>query len=267
MSALITETKETALGSRPSSFPDWPHRDGTTLRASGLTKYYRGRCVLRDVSLEVHPGEIVGLLGPNGAGKTTTFHLLVGIEVPDRGAVFLDGREITTLPMYLRARRGLVYLPQEPSIFRRLTVEENILAVLERQKLSRAERQRRLEEVLEDLGLTSVRRVKGYALSGGERRRTEIARALVMEPRFLLLDEPLTGIDPLAVADLQRIIVRLKERGIGILITDHNVREMLRITDRAYLLSEGRIFRAGTPEVLTEDPEVRRVYLGEHFRL
>jgi len=267
VSALITETKETALGSRPSLLRAWPHRDGAILRASGLTKYYRGRCVLREVSLEVHPGEIVGLLGPNGAGKTTTFRLLVGIEMPDRGAVFLDGREITSLPMYLRARRGLAYLPQEPSIFRRLTVEENILAVLERQKLSRAERERRLEGVMEDLGLTSVRHVKGYALSGGERRRAEIARALVMAPRFLLLDEPLTGIDPLAVADLQRIIVRLKERGIGILITDHNVREMLRITDRAYLLSEGRIFRAGTPEALTEDPEVRRVYLGEHFRL
>lgn len=267
MSALITETKETALGSRPSPLRAWPHRDGAVLRASGLTKYYRGRCVLREVSLEVHPGEIVGLLGPNGAGKTTTFHLLVGIEVPDRGAVFLDGCEITSLPMYLRARRGLVYLPQEPSIFRRLTVEENILAVLERQKLGRAERERRLEGVMEELGLTSVRHVKGYALSGGERRRAEIARALVMEPRFLLLDEPLTGIDPLAVADLQRIIVRLKERGIGILITDHNVREMLRITDRAYLLSEGRLFRTGTPEALTEDPEVRRVYLGEHFRL
>jgi lipopolysaccharide export system ATP-binding protein len=223
--------------------------------------------VLRDVSLDVHAGEIVGLLGPNGAGKTTTFHLLVGIEAPDRGAVFLDGREITTLPMYLRARRGLVYLPQEPSIFRRLTVEENILAILERQKLDRAERRRRLERVLDDLGLTPVRHVKGYALSGGERRRTEIARALVLEPRFLLLDEPLTGIDPLAVTDLQQIIVRLKERGIGILITDHNVREMLRITDRAYLLSDGRVFRAGTPEALAADPEVRRVYLGEHFRL
>jgi len=267
VSALITEAKETTLGSRPSPLRAWPHRGGTILRASGLTKYYRGRCVLRDVSLEVHPGEIVGLLGPNGAGKTTTFHLLVGLEVPDRGAVFMDGHEITNAPMYVRARRGLVYLPQEPSIFRRLTVEENILAVLERRKLDRAERRRRLEEVLEDLGLTPVRAVKGYALSGGERRRTEIARALVMEPRFLLLDEPLTGIDPLAVADLQRIIVRLKERGIGILITDHNVREMLRITDRAYLLSEGRLFRAGTPEALMEDPEVRRVYLGEHFRL
>lgn len=267
MSMLITEANEAALGHEPL-----PHRarlpvDGAVLRASGLTKYYRGRCVLTNVSLDVHPGEIVGLLGPNGAGKTTTFHLIVGLERPDRGAVFLDGREITALPMYLRARCGLVYLPQEPSIFRRLTVEENILAILERRKMSRAERRRRLEEILEELGLAAVRHVKGYALSGGERRRTEIARALVMEPRFLLLDEPLTGIDPLAVFDLQRIILGLKARGIGILITDHNVREMLRITDRAYLLSEGRIFRAGTPETLTADPEVRRVYLGEHFQL
>ncbi len=267
MSALVTDAKATALDQETVAPSTQPPAERTLLRALGLTKYYRGRCVLRDVSVDVHPGEIVGLLGPNGAGKTTTFHLIVGIERPDRGAVFLDGCEITSLPMYLRARRGLVYLPQEPSIFRRLTVEENILAVLERQKVSRAECRRRLEAVLEELGLTAVRHLQGYALSGGERRRTEIARALVMDPRFLLLDEPLTGIDPIAVFDLQRIILRLRERGIGILITDHNVREMLRITDRAYILSEGRIFRAGTPEALLEDPEVRRIYLGEHFRL
>ncbi len=267
MSALITEVSQRVLEQNSSASRVHPFTDGAVLRASGLTKYYRGRCVLRDVSLEVHPGEIVGLLGPNGAGKTTTFRMLIGIERPDRGAVFLDAHEITALPMYLRARRGIVYLPQEPSIFRRLTVEENILAVLEQQDVPDTERRRRLEAVLEELGLTSVRHTKGYALSGGERRRTEIARALVMNPRFLLLDEPLTGIDPLAVLDLQRTIVRLKERGIGILLTDHNVREMLRITDRAYILSEGQIFRAGTPEVLTNDPDVRRVYLGEHFRL
>lgn len=267
MSALVTDAKATAFDQETVAPLTRPPAERISLRALGLTKYYRGRCVLNDVSLEIHPGEIVGLLGPNGAGKTTTFHLIVGIERPDRGAVFLDGCEITLLPMYLRARRGLIYLPQEPSIFRRLTVEENILAILEQQKLSRAERRRRLEAVLEELGLTSVRHLQGYALSGGERRRTEIARALVMDPRFLLLDEPLTGIDPLAVFDLQRIILRLRERGIGILITDHNVREMLRITDRAYILSEGRIFRAGTPEALLKDPEVRRIYLGEHFRL
>lgn len=239
----------------------------TVLRAIGLRKCYRGRCVVNDVSLEVYPGEIVGLLGPNGAGKTTTFYLIVGVETPDEGRIFLGDEEITDLPMYLRARRGLGYLPQEPSIFRRLTVEENLLAILQTLALSEAERRRRLTELLEEFGLTEVRHVKGYALSGGERRRTEVARSLVIQPRFMLLDEPLAGIDPLALADIQEMIRGLKRRDIGVLITDHNVRETLAITDRAYILSEGKVFRSGTPGELLEDAEVRRVYLGEGFRL
>lgn len=244
-----------------------PTQRVATLHTVGLKKCYRGRCVVDGVSLDLSQGEIVGLLGPNGAGKTTTFYMIVGLEPPSAGRILLDDEDITSLPMYLRARRGISYLPQEPSVFRKLTVEDNLLAILQLLKLTKAERRRRVEQLLEELGLTEVRHTKGYALSGGERRRTEIARSLVIEPRFMLLDEPLAGIDPLAVLDVQDIVRHLKRRGIGVLITDHNVRETLAITDRAYILSEGKVVRAGTPDELTEDPDVRRVYLGENFRL
>lgn len=237
------------------------------LRAEGLMKSYRGRCVVNNVTIEVGRGEIVGLLGPNGAGKTTSFYMIVGIERPDAGRIQLGGNDITQLPMYLRARRGISYLPQEPSIFRKLTVEKNILAILETLELSRQERRKRLEDLLGELDIMHVRHTRGYALSGGERRRVEIARCLTLEPHFILLDEPFAGIDPLAVADIQQIMQRLKERGIGVLVTDHNVRETLAITDRAYIINEGVIFRAGTPAELTSDKEVRRVYLGENFRM
>ena len=237
------------------------------LRAAGLVKSYRRRCVVNQVSLEVHPGEIVGLLGPNGAGKTTTFYLVVGLEEPDQGSVWLGETEITRLPLSRRARLGISYLPQEPSVFRKLTVEQNLLAILETLPLSAADRRQRLDQLIDEFRLHHVRRNRGYALSGGERRRTEIARMLTIEPKYILLDEPFAGIDPIAIDDLQQIIARLQDRGIGILITDHNVREALAITDRAYIISEGQLFRTGTPEMLTEDPEVRRVYLGEKFRL
>ncbi len=237
------------------------------LRAENLRKSYRGRCVVNNVSVIVRRGEVVGLLGPNGAGKTTTFYLIVGLEAPEAGRVVLGERDITHLPLYKRARYGISYLPQEPSIFRKLTVEENILAILETRKLTREERYERLESLIEEFHLGLVRRNKGYALSGGERRRTEIARCLAIEPQFILLDEPFAGIDPIAIDDLQRIIAELRGRGIGILMTDHNVREALAITDRAYIINQGEIFRAGTPEELTTDPEVRRIYLGEKFRM
>ncbi len=237
------------------------------LRAENLKKSYRRRCVVNDVSVIVRTGEIVGLLGPNGAGKTTTFYMVVGLEEPDEGRVWLGDEEITRLPLYKRARRGISYLPQEASIFRKLTVEQNILAILETLELTREQRQERLEELIEEFHLSHVRRNKGYALSGGERRRTEIARMLTLEPKFVLLDEPFAGIDPIAIDDIQQIIARLRSRGIGILITDHNVREALEITDRAYIISEGKLFRSGTPSDLTEDQEVRRVYLGEKFRM
>ncbi len=232
-----------------------------------LTKSYKGRKVVDDISLSIAQGEVVGLLGPNGAGKTTTFYIIVGLETPDSGEVLLNGEEITRLPMYLRARSGISYLPQEPSIFRKLTVEENILAVLETLPISPAQRRERLEELIQELGLEQVRRTYGYLLSGGERRRVEIARSLVISPSFILLDEPFSGIDPLTVLDIQEIIVRLKQSGIGVLVTDHNVRETLRVTDRAYIINNGRIFRAGTPEELGSDLEVKRIYLGENFRL
>ncbi len=231
-----------------------------------LTKSYKGRKVVDDINLEIAQGEVVGLLGPNGAGKTTTFYILVGLTSPDSGQVLLNGDNITGLPMYLRARSGISYLPQEPSIFRKLTVEENILAVLETLPLTAHERRERLEELIEELGLQPVRRNYGYVLSGGERRRVEIARALVISPFFILLDEPFSGIDPLTVLDIQRIIVQLKESGIGVLVTDHNVRETLRVTDRAYIINNGRIFRAGTPEELGNDLEVKKVYLGDNFQ-
>ena len=232
-----------------------------------LTKSFKGRKVVDDVNLRLAQGEVIGLLGPNGAGKTTTFYIIVGLTGPDSGQVLLDGMDITSLPMYLRARNGISYLPQEPSIFRKLTVEENIMAVLETLPLSAHQRRERLEELIEELGLQQVRRSYGYLLSGGERRRVEIARSLVISPSFILLDEPFSGIDPLTVLDIQRIIVQLKESGIGVLVTDHNVRETLRVTDRAYIINNGRIFRAGTPEELGNDVEVKRIYLGDNFRL
>lgn len=241
--------------------------DAGTLKAVGLKKSYRRRCVVNDVSIEVHPGEIVGLLGPNGAGKTTTFYMVVGLEEPDEGSVWLGGKDITKLPLYKRARLGISYLPQEASVFRKLTVEQNILAILQTLDMTTDERHDRLEELIEEFHLSHVRRNKGYALSGGERRRTEIARMLTLEPKYVLLDEPFAGIDPIAIDDIQQIIARLCSRGIGILITDHNVREALEITDRAYIISEGQLFRSGTPRDLTDDKEVRRVYLGEKFRM
>ena len=237
------------------------------LQAVELNKSYRGRKVVDDVELEIGQGEVVGLLGPNGAGKTTTFYILVGLARPDSGRVMLNGEEITDLPMYLRARSGISYLPQEPSVFRQLTSEENLLAVLETLPLSPEQQRDRLEELLVQMGLETVRTSKAYMLSGGERRRLEIARSLTLEPSFILLDEPFSGIDPLTVKDLQEIIRNLAESGIGVLITDHNVRETLTVTDRAYILKSGKIFRKGRPEDLSNDPEVRRVYLGDHFRL
>ena len=232
-----------------------------------LTKSYKGRKVVDDISLRIAQGEVVGLLGPNGAGKTTTFYIIVGLTRPDSGRVLLDGVNITDFPMYVRARNGISYLPQEPSIFRKLTVEENIMAVLETLPLTSHQRRERLEELIEDLGLQQVRRSEGYMLSGGERRRVEIARSLVISPSFMLLDEPFSGIDPLTVQDIQRIIVRLKGTGIGVLVTDHNVPYTLQVTDRAYIINNGRIFRAGSPEELGNDAEVKRVYLGDNFRL
>jgi lipopolysaccharide export system ATP-binding protein len=239
-----------------------------TLATDEIGKSYRGRRVVSAVSLHVNQGEVVGLLGPNGAGKTTTFYMIVGLTPPDSGKVMLDGQDITATPMYLRARNfGVSYLPQEPSVFRKLTVEENILAVLEVQPTSWHERRERMEKLIGQLGLGYIRKNRGYALSGGERRRVEIARALCIQPKFILLDEPFSGIDPIAVLDLQKIIADLKASGIGVLITDHNVRETLSVTDRAYIINEGRIFRTGTPEQLGNDPEVKRVYLGESFSL
>ena len=239
-----------------------------TLAAEDICKSYRGRRVVNGVSIRVEQGEVVGLLGPNGAGKTTTFYSIVGLVPPDTGRVLIDDEDITDVPMYLRARQyGISYLPQEASVFRKLTVEENILAVLEAQPISWHERREKMEKLIDQLGLEHIRLNRGYALSGGERRRVEIARALCINPAFILLDEPFSGIDPIAVLDLQKIIFDLKASGIGVLITDHNVRETLSVTDRAYIINEGRIFRQGTPEQLGGDPEVRRVYLGESFSL
>src|ERR1700744_6408148 len=238
------------------------------LSTDDVNKSYKGRQVVRDVSVQVTEGEVVGLLGPNGAGKTTTFYMIVGLVPPDGGRVLLDEEVITHVPMYIRARQyGISYLPQEPSVFRKLTVEENILAVLEVQPVAPEMRRARAEKLIQQLNLRHIRKTKGYALSGGERRRVEIARCLCIQPSFLLLDEPFSGIDPIAVLDLQKIIFDLKSSGIGILITDHNVRETLSVTDRAYIIAEGKIFRAGTPHQLGNDPEVRRVYLGEGFSL
>jgi lipopolysaccharide export system ATP-binding protein len=237
------------------------------LSASHLVKVYKGRKVVRDVSVDIRQGEIVGLLGPNGAGKTTTFYMIVGLVRPDGGSVNLGDDEITQLPMYLRAQRGISYLPQEPSVFRKLTVQENLLSVFETQGLPLAERERRTRLLLEEFGITHIARNRAYSLSGGERRRVEIARSLAINPAFILLDEPFAGIDPIAVFEIQRIVSQLRARGIGILITDHNVRETLKITDRAYIIKEGEIFRQGVPESLSADAEVRRIYLGESFNL
>ena len=238
-----------------------------TLRTHDLTKRYGGRTVVRGVSLNVTSGEIVGLLGPNGAGKTTTFYMTVGLTAPDSGRVTLDDKDVTDDPMYVRARKGIGYLPQEPSIFRGLTVEQNVLAILETLELTALQRRQRAGELLAELNLVHLASAPAYTLSGGERRRAEITRALVISPKFILLDEPFAGIDPIAVTDIQKIIFHLKERGIGVLITDHNVRETLRITDRAYIVHDGSVFRSGTPDELATDGDVRRIYLGTDFRL
>jgi len=237
------------------------------LQTAEITKSYRGRKVVDNVSIKVQPGEVVGLLGPNGAGKTTSFYCIVGLILPDSGQVLLGDQDITPLPMYQRARRGISYLPQEASVFRKLSVEDNLMAILETLPLSRRDRRDRATRLITDLGLETVRHSKGYMLSGGERRRVEIARSLVIEPSYLLLDEPFSGIDPIQGLELQKIIFDLKRSGIGILVTDHNVRETLAVTDRAYIINDGRIFRSGTPNQLGNDPEVRRVYLGENFNL
>ncbi|MBA3828023.1 MAG: LPS export ABC transporter ATP-binding protein [Taibaiella sp.] len=237
------------------------------IHTEGLIKRYRSRTVVNDVSFEVSQGEIVGLLGPNGAGKTTSFYMVVGLVKPDEGNVYLGGQEITKLPMYKRAQMGIGYLPQEPSVFRKLSVEDNILAVLEMTKLTKGEQQNKLESLIEEFRLGHVRKSPGDVLSGGERRRTEIARALCVDPKFILLDEPFAGIDPIAVEDIQAIVARLKFKNIGILITDHNVQETLSITDRAYLLFEGKILKSGVAEELAADETVRRVYLGKNFVL
>jgi len=236
-----------------------------TLETVELSKTYSGRRVVDDVSLNISQGEIVGLLGPNGAGKTTSFYMVVGLISPDSGKVSLDGTDLTHMPMFQRARRGISYLPQEASVFRKLTVEENLMAILQTRKMSSRERREKMNRLVEQMGLETVRRSKGYVLSGGERRRVEIARSLAIDPSFLLLDEPFSGIDPIQVLELQRIILDLKRDGIGILVTDHNVRETLSVTDRAYIINAGKIFRSGSPEALARDPEVRRVYLGESF--
>ncbi len=238
-----------------------------TLRSEGLTKAYGGRTVVKGVDISVSSGEIVGLLGPNGAGKTTTFGMVVGLTAPDSGRVLLDDADVTGDAMYVRSRKGIGYLPKEASIFRGLTVEQNILAILETLPLSAADRRTRLKTLLGELGLTALARSKAYTLSGGERRRTEITRALVNSPKFILLDEPFAGIDPIAVSDIQQIVVHLKTRGIGVLVTDHNVRETLKITDRAYIVHDGAIFRSGTPQALADDDDVKRIYLGTDFRL
>jgi len=238
-----------------------------SLAARNLRKVYRGRAVVEDVTIEVHPGEIVGLLGPNGAGKTTTFYMVVGMTQPDAGKVYLGDEEITEVPMYLRARKGISYLPQEASVFRRMSVEDNIRAIFETTELPPAVQEQRLEHLLQRFSLEKVRKTPGYALSGGERRRVEIARALVISPAFILLDEPFAGIDPIAVVGIQEIVRHLKREGIGVLITDHNVRETLKITDSAYIINNGEILRSGPPEQLSQDPQVRKIYLGEDFRL
>jgi len=266
-SLAIGEGRGEKLVSDARGYQSTPKPSPSALAAFHLEKKYGKRRVVHDVGLHVEKGEVVGLLGANGAGKTTTFYMIVGLERPDAGTVSLGDRDVTRLPMYLRARLGLGYLPQEPSIFRKMTAAQNILAVLETMGMRRRERLTRLEELLEEFGIAHVRNTRGDALSGGERRRTEIARALATDPQYILLDEPFAGIDPKAVDDIQNVILYLRNRSIGILVTDHNVRETLGVTDRAYIMADGRIFRAGVPRELTEDPEVRRLYLGEKFRM
>ena len=237
------------------------------LRSDGLVKRYKKRAVVDEVSIQVKQGEIVGLLGPNGAGKTTTFYMIVGMIRPDAGKVFMDEVEITKLPMYKRARNGISYLPQEPSVFRRLSVRDNLMAILQTTSLTREAQEEKCNRLMEEFGLTYIAESKGYILSGGERRRTEIARSLVLDPKFILLDEPFAGIDPIAVEDIMQIVIKLKNKNIGVLITDHNVHETLSITDRSYLLFEGKILKSGTAEFLANDPEAKKLYLGENFKL
>lgn len=252
----------------PQATPNAASTNGQAiLRSERLVKRYKKRAVVNEVTIQVRQGEIVGLLGPNGAGKTTTFYMIVGMIRPNAGRVFIDSNEITTLPMYQRARMGIGYLSQEASVFRRLTVRDNLLAVLEMSNLSRKEQEEKCDRLLEDFGLTHLARNKAYVLSGGERRRTEIARALALDPQFMLLDEPFAGIDPIAVEDIMRIVSQLKEKNIGVLVTDHNVHETLSITDHSYLLFEGRILKSGTADFLANDPEARKLYLGEKFKL
>ncbi|MEO5365050.1 MAG: LPS export ABC transporter ATP-binding protein [Magnetococcus sp. WYHC-3] len=249
------------------SQPPLPHPPAPALlEVRQIGKSFRQRPVVSQVSLDLHPGEVVGLLGPNGAGKTTTFYIVVGLVAPDQGQILLDGRDITREPMFRRARAGISYLPQEASVFRGLSVRENILAILETRPLPRPQRRARLDALMDELGIAHLADTRAYALSGGERRRLEVARALAIEPRFILLDEPFAGVDPLAVNDIQQIIGHLRARGIGVLITDHNVRETLGICHRAYILSSGRVLAQGAPEVLVDDPQVRQFYLGEQFR-
>ncbi len=261
----MPEPVRTQEPSQPEGGGAEEHR--TVLRTEGLVKRFKKRTVVKDVSINISQGQIVGLLGPNGAGKTTTFRMVVGILRPNRGKVYLDNKDITRLPMYKRARRGINYLPQEPSIFRKMTVEENIMSILQTMHMKRRRRKERLEQLLEELGITHIRSSEAYTLSGGERRRAEIARALVTEPKFILLDEPFAGIDPIAVEDIQNLVAGLRQRGLGILITDHNVRETLAITDRAYIIAEGSILTEGTSEFLANDSEARKIYLGERFRM
>jgi len=237
------------------------------LRSEGLVKRYKKRAVVNEVSIEVKQGEIVGLLGPNGAGKTTTFYMIVGMIRPNAGKVYMDNAEITKMPMYRRARKGISYLPQEASVFRRLSVKDNLTAILQTTSLSRQAREEKCNRLMEEFGLTHIAASKGYMLSGGERRRTEIARALALDPKFILLDEPFAGIDPIAVEDIMQIVIKLKNRNIGVLITDHNVHETLSITDRSYLLFEGKILKSGTAKYLANDPEAKKLYLGENFKL
>src|SRR6266508_3369601 len=265
---IVEHSNERLVGDRRRATRQEPKiPSASALAAFHLEKNYGKRRVVDNVSLHVEKGEVVGLLGANGAGKTTTFYMIIGLETPEAGRVRLADRDVTKLPMYLRARLGLGYLPQEPSVFRKMTAAQNILAVLETMRLRRRERLKRLEELLEEFGIAHVRNTRGDALSGGERRRTEIARSLATEPEYILLDEPFAGIDPKAVDDIQNVILYLRNRSIGILVTDHNVRETLGVTDRAYIMADGRIFRSGVPRALTEDAEVRRLYLGEKFRM
>ena len=267
MSSAPTSADATEAGPRGDEDSPAGQTDTSVLRARELGKSFSGRKVVDDVDLRVEQGEIVGLLGPNGAGKTTTFYMIVGLLQADEGRVFLDDRELTKVPMYRRARAGIGYLAQEPSVFRKLTVEENVRAILETQDLDEGEQRERLEELLDELDIKHLRDQKAHSLSGGERRRLEITRALVTDPKFMLLDEPFAGVDPIAVDDIQRIVAELRERGLGVLITDHNVRETLSITDRAYLMFNGRIHIEGPAETLVNDPDARRMYLGQDFRL